>query len=129
VRVDQAATRWHVRFWFAGVVLLGLWPLLTLSSGPQDDKPFLVNLLIIAGGVLVLAFVWPLKPQAALTFAVVPYVLNFVAMAVFIRPEVLPFSVFFGALGIIHLVALAVSLFPVWAISNKRSYGGTGRPS
>src|SRR5262249_51773189 len=120
VRVDQPTRRWHLLFWLSGVILLGLQPLLTLSSIPRHDLPFLVNLLIIAGGVLVLAFVLPMKPKAALTIAVVPYVLNLVAMGLFVRPEVLPLSLFFGALGIVHLVALAVTLFPVWAISNTR---------
>jgi hypothetical protein len=129
VRVDQPPRRSPVRFWLPGVILLGLWPLLTLSGIPHDDQPFMVNLLIIAAGVLVLAFVWPMEPKAATKFAVVPYVLNLAAMGLFIRPEVLPFSLFFGVLCIIHLIAFAVSLFPVWAISNKRYYGGTGRPS
>ena len=66
--------------WLVAVAVLGLWPM-TITIGRPNDDPFLVNPLVIAGGLLLIAFVRPIDPKIALAFSIVPFVLNLWAMA------------------------------------------------
>jgi hypothetical protein len=92
-----------------------------MMLGPSDD-PFLVNPLVIAGGLVVLAFVRPIQPQAALAFSLVPYVLNLWGLALtrssgdYLTSYYLRSSEF-----ILGLVACVASLFVVRVISIRRA--------
>ena len=105
-----------VLVWSAVVALLGLWP---MALGPSDD-PFLVNPLVIAGGLLALAFVRPIEPQTALAFSVVPYVLNLWGMALVLHGGYLTSFYLTSSEFVVGLVAFAASLFVVRVICKRR---------
>jgi hypothetical protein len=112
------AGRGRALFWSVGVVVLGLWPIVL---GGKSDDPFLVNPMIIAGGLLAMAFAKPIEPQVALAFSVVPYVLNLFGMALFLRGNYLTSYYLASSELIIGLVAFAASLFLVRVICSRRA--------
>ena len=121
--IDPPRRPAHTGVWVAGVILLGLWPfVLNLAGVVRGDDPFLVNPMIIAGGLLVLAFVWPLEPLAAIGFAIVPYVLNLFALGLVARG---PLDRHFGPTEVIlGGVSFLASLVLVWVISKQRNISG-----
>lgn len=113
---SRRLTRGSVLLWSAGAAVLGLWP---MTLGRTDD-PFLVNPLVIAGGLLLLAVAKPIDPQAALAFSLVPYVLNLWGMALTLAGDYLTTYYFGSSEFVVGLVAFAASLFVVRVICARR---------